>query len=119
MNDDVAEPGSVQRYVESIAPDYRPLFDRVHRLVLSRYPDAAVGISYGMPTYRVGRGRLYVGAWKHGLSIYGWKRGSRSDFMSRHPALVTSTGTIRLRPEDAAALSDEEISELVESALDV
>ena len=29
-------------------------------------------LSYHIPTYEVGRRRLYVGVWKHGVSIYGW-----------------------------------------------
>jgi len=71
-----------------------------------------------IPTYKVGNRRLYVGAWKHGLSIYGWQQGRDDAFTSRHPALKTSKGTLQLRPEDAAAIPDCEISDLVRAALD-
>jgi uncharacterized protein YdhG (YjbR/CyaY superfamily) len=107
-----------QRYVDGIAKEHRALFDRLHGLILSLHPEATVGISYTIPAYRVGKHRLYVGAWKHGLSVYGWKRGSRSGFMDRHPTLVTSTGTIRITPDDAATLSDGELDDLIRSALD-
>lgn len=107
-----------QSYVDGIAQAYRPLFDRLHRLIRSLHPEATVGISYAIPTYRVGKHRLYVGVWKHGLSVYGWKRGSRTGFMDRHPELVTSTGTIRITPDDAATLSDDELGDLIGSALD-
>ena len=66
---------AVQDYIERIAAENRPLFDRLNALILGAYPDAAVGLSYGMPSYRVGGRRLYVGAWKHGLSVYGWAQG--------------------------------------------
>lgn len=109
---------AVQAYIDGIAPEHRPLFDRLHRLILAAHPEAAVVLSYKIPAYKVGRRRLYVGAWKHGVSIYGWPQGSEAGFISRHPALKTSKGTIQLRPQDAADIPDEELSELVRAALD-
>jgi uncharacterized protein YdhG (YjbR/CyaY superfamily) len=108
---------AVRQYIGAIPSGHRALFDRLHRLILAVYPDAAVVLSYNMPTYQVGRGRLHLGAWKHGISVYGWKKGGDGGFTARHPGLRTSTGTIRLRPEDAAAIPDEEFRELVRSAL--
>jgi uncharacterized protein YdhG (YjbR/CyaY superfamily) len=109
---------AVQGYIDGIAPEYRLLFDRVHRLILAEHPDATVVLSYKMPTYKVGKRRLYVGAWKHGLSIYGWQQGRDDAFTSRHPELKTSKGTLQLRPKDAAAIPDHELSDLVRAALD-
>ena len=43
--------------------------------------------------------------------------GRDGGFTARHPGLTTSTGTIRLRPGDAAGISDEEFRALVRSAL--
>ncbi|HET9556091.1 MAG TPA: DUF1801 domain-containing protein, partial [Actinomycetota bacterium] len=80
--------------------------------------DASVSISYGIPTYRTGRRRLYLGAWKHGVSLYGWGQDRDGGFGARHPELVTGKGTIRLRPEDAGAIGDTELQALVEAALD-
>jgi uncharacterized protein YdhG (YjbR/CyaY superfamily) len=108
---------AVRQYIDAIPSGPRALFDRLHRLILAAYPDAAVVLSYKMPTYKVGRCRLYLGAWKDGISIYGWKQGGDAGFTARHPRLRTSTGTIRLRPEDAAAIPDEEFRDLVRSAL--
>jgi uncharacterized protein YdhG (YjbR/CyaY superfamily) len=109
---------AVRDYIAAIAPEHRPLFDRIHRLVLEVHPDASVVLSYQMPTYKVGRRRLFVGVWKHGLSIYGWERGREAGFAGRHPELKTSKGTIQLRPDDAAGISDDELRELVRAALD-
>ena len=109
---------AVRAYIDAIPSAPRALFDRLHRLILAAYPDAAVVLSYKMPTYKVGSCRLHVGAWEHGVSIYGWKQGGDAGFTARHPELRTSTGTIRLRPEDAAAIPDEEFRDLVRSALE-
>src|SRR5918997_776724 len=55
VNDDV------QAYVDAIPPEHRPLFDRLHGLVLAVCPDAEVRLSYGMPTYVAGRARRLRG----------------------------------------------------------
>jgi uncharacterized protein YdhG (YjbR/CyaY superfamily) len=108
----------VRDYIDAIPPEHRPLFDRLHRLVLEVHPEAAVMLSYQMPTYKVGRQRLFLGVWKHGVSIYGWDQGRDAGFIARHPDLKTSKGTIRLRPEDAAGIPDDELRDLVRAALD-
>ncbi len=107
----------MQDYIDAIAPEHRPLFDRLHRLILEAHPCAAVVLSYKMPTYEVGGFRLYVGVWKHGLSLYGWEQDRNAGFTARHLELVTNKGTIRLRPADAAELPDHELRDLVATAL--
>lgn len=109
---------AVRDYIDAIAPEHRPLFDRIHRLVFAVHPEAEVVLSYQIPTYKVGDCRLYVGVWKHGLSIYGWKEDGDAGFTSRHPELVTSKGTIKLRLDDAARIADDELRDLVRASLD-
>ena len=104
-------------YVAALQPYQRLIFERIHRLVLDACPTAEVGLSYKMPTYRVGKRRLHVGAWAHGISIYGWKAHGDGGFTRRHPDLQTSTGTIQLRPDQAAVISDDEIRTLARAAL--
>ena len=110
-------PPGVQAYIDGIEAAHRPLFDRLHRLILAASPSPEITLSYNMPTYKAGGRRLYVGAWKHGISIYGWRRDNDGGFAARHSELVTSAGTIRLRPEGAAAISDEEFLALTHGAL--
>ncbi len=109
---------AVADYIEAIPPERRVLFDRIHRLILEARPEVTVTLSYKMPTYQLRSRRLHLGVWKHGVSIYGWKQGGDSGFTARHPELRTSTGTIQLRPEDAADIPDDELRDLVCSALD-
>ncbi|MFG2791750.1 iron chaperone [Streptomyces sp. NPDC048419] len=108
----------VRTYVDGIAPEQRPLFDRVHRLILATYPEAGLVLSYGMPTYRVGERKLHVGVWAHGVSFYGWDKDRAAGFIARHPDLVSGKGTIRLRSREAADVSDEELSDLLHASLD-
>lgn len=108
---------AVREYIDRIDAQHRPLFDRVHELILAVCPEAAVGISYQMPTYRVGSRRLYLGVWQHGISLYGWPQGQDDGFTARHPGLRSSKGTIRLRPQDAAGITDDELGGLVRAAL--
>ena len=104
-------------YIDRIAPKHRPIFDRLHDLILATHPDVAVGMSYTMPVYELGEGRLHVGVWSHGLSLYGWPQGSETAFTSRHPDLKTSKGTIRLGPEAASGVTDADLLLLVNAAL--
>ncbi|SEO18470.1 iron chaperone [Actinacidiphila rubida] len=108
----------VRTYIDGIAPEHRPLFDRVHRLILGAYPEAEVVLSYGMPTYRVGTRKLHVGVWQHGVSFYGWDKERAAGFTARHPEFLSGRSTLRLRSKDAAALPDDELTGLVRASLE-
>lgn len=110
-------PPEVQAYIDGIPPRHRPLFDRLHQLILTAHPAAEVTLSYKMPVYKAGKRRLFLAVWKHGISVYGWQGDRDGGFASRHPELVTSRGTIQLRPEDAAGIGDEEFIGLASAAL--
>lgn len=109
---------AVRGYIDAIAADRRPLFDRIHRLVLEVHPAVDVVLSYQLPTFVVGRCRLYVGVWKHGLSFYGWEPGRDAGFAVRHPELVTNKGTIKLGPDDAAGIPDDELRDFLSAVFD-
>ncbi|MDQ6846289.1 MAG: DUF1801 domain-containing protein [Candidatus Dormibacteraeota bacterium] len=105
-------------YIDAIPAQHRPLFDRLQTLILDKHPGAEVVLSYNIPAYKVGSRRLFVGVWKHGLSLYGWGADRDAGFLTRHPELKTSKGTIKLTPEAAADISDRDLVELVGTALD-
>jgi uncharacterized protein YdhG (YjbR/CyaY superfamily) len=107
---------AVKRYRDEIAMEHRRVFDRVHQLIVGTCPEAEAVLSYGMPTYRVGRRRLNVAVWKHGLSLY-VSPSRDAGFSARHPELAAGRGTIKLRPEDVDRIPDEEFQDLVRAAL--
>lgn len=107
-----------QAYVDGITPEFRTLFDRLHGIVVSAHPEAQLGLAYDMPTYRVGKRRLNLGVWKHGVSVYGWRRDNDGGFATRHPELLSSKTTIRIRPGDADSISEDEFVGLLGGALE-
>lgn len=108
---------AVTDYIAAIPPEHRPLFDRMDRLVRDVCPDVELKLSYKMPTYTVEGRRLHVGAWAHGISIYGWKARGDGGLTAHHPELRTSTGTIQLRPDVASGITDDELRALVRQVL--
>jgi len=116
--DSIDMNSDVRSYVEAMPAEHRKLFDRIHNVVSEIHPDASLVLSYKMPTFKIGKRRLYVGAWKHGISIYGWQQGREAAFTSEHPGMKTSKGTIQLRPQDSPAVSNAELQSLVRAALD-
>ncbi|HEU5003813.1 MAG TPA: DUF1801 domain-containing protein [Actinomycetota bacterium] len=108
---------AVQAYIDAIPPEQRELFDRLHTLIRAAAPDAEVVLSYQIPTFKVGKRRLFLAAWKHGVSLYGWGEDRDGGFLSRHPELKSGRATLRLRPTDAEAIGDEEFLALATAAL--
>ena len=106
----------VRRYRDQMDSTQRPLFDRLHELIVGACPDAEVVLSYGMPTYRIGRRRLNIGVWKHGISLY-VSPNRDGGFSARHPELAVGKGTIKLKPQDAMRIPDAELQDLVRAAL--
>ncbi len=88
----MSDDEGVRAYMEAISPEQRPLFDRMHEIVLGEHPDAEVALSYGMPAYRVGKRRLNLGVWKHGVSVYGWRADRDGGFVAAPPAVVEREG---------------------------
>ncbi|MBR7829307.1 DUF1801 domain-containing protein [Actinospica sp. MGRD01-02] len=107
----------VRAYIDAVDAENRPLFDRLHTLILDACPGVHVTLSYQMPTFVRGNRKLFLAAWRHGVSIYGWPLGRDAGFVERHPDLAAGVRTIRLRPEDAAAIPDEEFSAFARAAL--
>jgi hypothetical protein len=108
---------AAQAYVDGIEPDTRALFDRIHRVFVGEFPDIEVGMAYKMPVYRRAGRSLNVGAWKHGISIYGFADDGALSIFARHPELFSGRGTLRLTHAVADDISDEELVQLARCAL--
>lgn len=108
----------LQAYVDAIAPEFVPLFERLRGIMHHEHPDAAFLFAYNMPTFRLGKRRLHLAVWQHGISIYGWRRDNDGGFLERHPDLLSGKSTLRIRPKEAAAISDDEFAALLKGALE-
>lgn len=107
----------VNAYIDAVDAEYRPLFDHVFGLILEACPDAEVVISYKMPTFKRGKRKLHLAAWSHGVSLYGWPEGGDAGFADRHPRLRSGVRTLRIRPQDAQDIADEEFRAFARAAL--
>ena len=50
----------VRDYIDAIPAAHRPLFDRLHGLIVRARPDVTVVMSYKMPTYKAGGRRVLL-----------------------------------------------------------
>ena len=104
---------AVQRYIDAIPERQRPLFDRLQSLTLELYPNAEIVISYQIPTYKVGRRRVYLGLWKGGVSLHSVRV---EDFKQRHPSIKTGKGSLNCKVTDE--LPEADIRDIVKRAMD-
>lgn len=107
----------VRDYVDALPADRRAMFERVDRLVRDAYPAVEMRIAYKMPAFKVGDRELYVGAWSHGLSVYGWSTGRDDGFEARHPELSSGKGTLRLTESAMGQIDDDELRGFLVAAL--
>jgi uncharacterized protein YdhG (YjbR/CyaY superfamily) len=102
----------LQRYLDAIPETHRPLFDRLQSLILAQYPDAEMYVSYGIPTYRVGRHRVYLGLWKSGVSLHAI---DAEPFKQRHPSIKTGRGSLNFKLTDE--VPEDDVREVIQRAL--
>ena len=106
---------AVQRYVDAVPAEQRPLFDRLQSLILELYPDAEIVISYQIPTYKVRGGRVSLGLWKDGVSLYTTDPQHIEKFKSKHSSIKTGKASLNFRMTDD--LPEQDLREVVERAI--
>jgi uncharacterized protein YdhG (YjbR/CyaY superfamily) len=108
---------SVQTYIDAVPSPHRPTLARLMGVITELRPDLTPRLSYNMLCWKTGTNQLFVAAWKHGLSVYGWPQDRELALTQRHPELRIGKGTIRLTPTDAAEVTDDELLDLVRATL--
>ena len=104
---------AVQAYIDGIAPQNRPLFDRLHGLILGTLPGRGRRLSYGMPAYRWAGGVSTSPRGSMACRSTAGRRAARPASPPAIPELKTSKGTIQLRPGRSAGIGDGELLELI------
>ena len=112
MRSEAMDP-AVQRYVDAIPERQRALFDRLQALILGLYPNAETSISYGIPTYKVGRRRVYLGLWKGGVSLHAVPV---EEFKQRHPSIKTGKGSLNFKVADEVPEAD--VRDIIKQAIE-
>ena len=104
---------AVQSYIDAIPERQRVIFDRLQSLILELYPQAEIVISYQIPTYKVGRGRVFLGLWKGGVSLHGVPV---EQFKQRHPSIKVGKGSPNFKLTDE--LPEADIRDVIKRAMD-
>ena len=110
MNSDVAE------YFAAVPAGRRSGIETLHALIIRRYPQAVVDMSYKMPTYRVGEGWVALANQKNYISLYTCGYHHIEAFKARHPKIKTGKGCINLRDKDELPLAD--LERVIEHAIE-
>jgi uncharacterized protein YdhG (YjbR/CyaY superfamily) len=67
----MAQPATVQEYLDALPEDVRPLVEEVRRTIREALPESSEKISYAIPTVLLdGRPLISYGAWKSHLGLY-------------------------------------------------
>ncbi len=95
----------VQRYLDAVPEERKPLFDQLHTLIMGLYPNAEVVMSYQIPTYRAKSGWVALANQKHYVSLYTCGEHHIAEFKAKYPAIKTGKACINLRDTDPVPLA--------------
>jgi uncharacterized protein YdhG (YjbR/CyaY superfamily) len=107
---------AIQDYIDAVSDERRLLFDRLHRMVMGLYPDAETFLSYQIPTYRVKSGRLSLGYWKNGVSLYTTGPQYIARFKAGFPAIKTGHASINFKVTDV--IPEAALKAVIQHAID-
>ena len=97
----------VQRYIDALPEERKPLFLKLQALIVGLYPDAEVLMWYRMPTYRLKPRWVALANQKSYVSLYTNSPLHIAEFKARHPAIKTGKACLNFKVTDvvpAAAL---------------
>jgi uncharacterized protein YdhG (YjbR/CyaY superfamily) len=107
---------AVERYLDAIPAEQKPLFDRLQSLILGLYPEAEIVISYQIPTYKARGGRVSLGLWKNGVSLYTTDPQYIERFRSEHPTIKAGKASLNFKLSDE--LPEKDLGEVIKRAIE-
>jgi uncharacterized protein YdhG (YjbR/CyaY superfamily) len=90
-------PRTIDEYLAEVPPEARTALQRLRGVITAAAPGAVEGIAYGLPTFRLGRMRLHLAAFRDHCSFYGWAR-VRAEFADEVRPFESGRGTLRFTP---------------------
>jgi uncharacterized protein YdhG (YjbR/CyaY superfamily) len=96
----------VEAYIESIPRQRYSRFMSIHELIMQLYPDAAVDMSYRMPTYRIGGSWVAFANQKQYISLYTCSASHLESYKQKYPQQKTGKGCINFRDSDEIHYDD-------------
>lgn len=108
-------PDEVVRYIAALPTTHRPLFDRLHNLILDELPDAEVVIAYQIPLYKVGGRHVGLNCRRAGgVTLTTTAPDHIAEFRRRHPQFKTNKASIQFDFDDE--LPEQDIRAVVRRA---
>lgn len=90
---------TVDGYLSRLPDDQRSALSFIRATVKKHVPDVTEKISYGMPTFFLGRALLGYAAFKAHCSLFPWSDSTTKKFATELSRYSTSAGTIRFFAE--------------------
>lgn len=96
----------LRAYFVALPPDARRDLKQIGAAIRAAAPDAVEGVSYGIPSFKLGgRILLWYAAWKNHTSVYPLTAGARRAIGSDIKKYKTSKGTIQFALDKAPPLA--------------
>ncbi len=95
----MATPATVDEYLSAVPEPARSALRTLRAIIRDAAPDATEKISYGMPSYTLGRPLVSFAAFKHHCSLFGMSGGLFDELDRELEGWRTSKGTIQFTPE--------------------
>lgn len=99
-----AAPAAFRRYLAAVPKDRKPFFLRLQQLILELYPEADIGLSYQIPTYRAKSGWVALGWGQRGVTLYTNGASHIAAFKARHPGIQTGKACLNFKITDEFSL---------------
>ena len=92
----MVEPTSIDQYIDSQPAEARPALAEIRAAIRAAAPDAAEGISYKIPTFKVGgRALVWFAAFKRHYSLYPYTDLVRERLGAELEPHIAGKGTLR------------------------
>ncbi len=92
-------PASVDAYLSAVPEPFRAMLQALRAIIRDAAPEATEQISYGMPSYKLGRPLVSFAAFKHHCSLFGMSGGLFDELDRELQGWRTSKGTIQFTPD--------------------
>ena len=90
---------TVEEYLAALPEDQRAALEQLRSVIRAAVPDADEVISYGVPTFKLRRSLVAIGAAKQHCALYVMSPAVIESFADDLAGLDTSKGTIRFTPD--------------------
>jgi uncharacterized protein YdhG (YjbR/CyaY superfamily) len=106
---------AVEKYFEEVPDSRKPLVQKLHSLVIERFPNAELTMKYKMPTYSHGEGWVAIANQKNYVSLYTCSALHLAGFKQAFPGYKTGKGCINFR--ERQEIPEAAVTQVIEHAM--